>query len=105
MEACLLLSLILYPHPFGSVQSDVGQRIARLIVGALERRWCPNSALLGFFGIWLGSNLSRQEKLVLLIGSHVPTHDFLEPKQDFFRTQGFFVVEGRSHYDRNLMTD
>lgn len=70
-------------------------------MGALEHWWCPNSALLGFFGIWLGSNLSRQEKLVLLIGSHVPAHDLLEAKQDFFRTQGFFVVEGRSHYEQS----
>src|SRR5205807_1388102 len=39
----------------------------------------------------------QQEKSVPLFRGHVPAHHLLEPKEDFFRGHGFFVVECRSH--------
>ena len=70
----------------------------------MQDREAPSSALLGFIGAGLSWRIKRQEKHFLLFGGHVPANDFLEPKLDFFMSQGFFVVEWGSHTGRDFMT-
>src|SRR3982074_3009226 len=62
-----------------------------------DQRWCPNSALLGVFGVGLSLNLRGQEKRVLFFGGHLPTHDFFEAMHDFFWGQAFLVIERGIH--------